>query len=220
MTRDVIILGVGGNCVDILETIEEINRQPGAARLRCAGFLDDDPATHGRTIGAARVLGPLKSAHDHPGAAFVCGIGSPRNFWRREEIIRSTGVADERFITLVHPSASVSTSASLGPGSVVFQQVTVTSNVRIGAHVLVLPNSVVSHDDRVGDFTAIAGGVCISGGVQVGRLCYLGSNASIIGNVSIGERCMIGMGAVVLRDVPAGSVMVGNPARRLRGYRD
>jgi acetyltransferase-like isoleucine patch superfamily enzyme len=34
--------------------------------------------------------------------------------------------------------------------------------------------------------------------------------------VRIGRRALVGAGAVVTRDVPAGAVMIGNPARLLR----
>jgi acetyltransferase-like isoleucine patch superfamily enzyme len=44
----------------------------------------------------------------------------------------------------------------------------------------------------------------------------IGSGATILSNVTIGERAIIGAGAVVTRDVPAGTIVVGNPARILR----
>jgi putative colanic acid biosynthesis acetyltransferase WcaB len=43
----------------------------------------------------------------------------------------------------------------------------------------------------------------------------IGSNVVIIGPVKIGDGAIIGAGAVVVRDVPAGAVMVGNPAQPL-----
>lgn len=47
----------------------------------------------------------------------------------------------------------------------------------------------------------------------IGDDCYIGAGAKILGGVTIGERSTIGANAVVLSDVPAGSVVVGAPAR-------
>jgi acetyltransferase-like isoleucine patch superfamily enzyme len=44
----------------------------------------------------------------------------------------------------------------------------------------------------------------------------IGANATILPGVTIGEYAMIGAGTVVIRDIPAYSVVVGNPARILR----
>lgn len=210
--KPVIIMGTGGNCIDVLDTLWEIGAE-------CRGFLDDDPARQGTDVHGVPVLGGLDAAHEHPDAEFVFAIDSPKNFWKRPEILARAGLPPERFATVVHPSASVSRLARLGRGTVVFQNVTITSNATIGNHVLILPNTVVSHDDVIGDYTAIAGGVCISGGVTVGRACYIGTNASIIGNVSIGDGSLVGMGSVVLADVPGNTAVVGNPARFLRHVR-
>jgi acetyltransferase-like isoleucine patch superfamily enzyme len=44
----------------------------------------------------------------------------------------------------------------------------------------------------------------------------IGSGATILSNVTIGERAIVGAGAVVTRDVPADTIVVGNPAKVLR----
>lgn len=220
MKTKIIILGTGGNCVDILDTLHDINDRDGIARFECVGFLDDRESLWGTLLHDVPILGPLQSAKDYSDCMFANGIGSPFNFWKKREILAKTGLNDERFATIVHPTASVSKMATLGPGTVVFQNVTITSNVRVGKQVIVLPNTIISHDDMVGDYTCFAGGVCVSGGVTIGSSCYLGTNSTVIGNVSIGDECLIGMGSVVLNHVAANSVMVGNPARLLRRTRD
>jgi sugar O-acyltransferase (sialic acid O-acetyltransferase NeuD family) len=219
MTQKIIIFGTVGNCIDILDTINEINEHKGPT-FECVGFLDDNEAKRGQVIRGVPVLGPLQTAKQHADCFFVNGIGSPFNFWRRRAIVAKAGVSDDRFATIIHPTASVSKMSTLGPGTVVFQNVTITSNVRIGKQVIILPNTVISHDDVVGDYTCFAAGVCVSGEVIIGASCYMGTNSTVIGNISIGDECMIGMGSVVLHHVPAGSVMVGNPAKILRRTRE
>lgn len=214
--KPIIILGTGGNCVDVLDTIADINDSAPSQRYTCIGFLDDDPQKWGCLVHGVEVLGPLSAAPDYPEADLVNGIGSPHSFLTKPEIIAQTGASLDRFATIVHPTASVSRLSTIGGGTVVFQNVTITSNVQIGHQVIILPNTVVSHDDVIEDYTCIAGGVCISGGVHVGRNCYLGTRSAIIGNVSIGDRSLVGMGSVVLDSVPSDVVYVGNPARFLK----
>jgi len=206
--RRLVILGTGGNCVDILEAAQ--------GRYDCIGFLDDDPSRQKMLFSGLPVLGPLEKAASLGDVRFVNGIGSTRNHLRKAEILSRAGIALDRFETILHPSAQVSPSAKLSPGVVVLQNATIASNARIGVHVIILPQTVVSHDDVVGDYTCIAGGVCVSGGVTIGRSCYLGSNCSILENLRIGDNSLVGMGSVVLEDIPEGSVYVGNPAKFLR----
>ncbi len=44
----------------------------------------------------------------------------------------------------------------------------------------------------------------------------IGSNATILGGITIGENAMIGAGSVVTKDVPANSLVIGNPAKIAR----
>jgi acetyltransferase-like isoleucine patch superfamily enzyme len=44
----------------------------------------------------------------------------------------------------------------------------------------------------------------------------IGSGATILSNVTIGEGAIVGAGSVVTRDVPARTIVVGNPAKVLR----
>ncbi len=216
MTKKIIILGTGGNCIDILDTINDMNVVDRATTYVCAGFLDDNKDNWGKEFRGVRVLGPLDSASSHQDCLFVNGIGSPLNFWMKKEIISITKIPDDRFETIIHPSASISSMARLGRGTVVFQNVTITSNVQVGNHVIILPNSVISHDDFIGDYTCVAGGVCISGNVTIGHSCYLGINSALKGNIKIGNDCLVGMGSVVIDSVADNSVVVGNPAKYLR----
>lgn len=50
----------------------------------------------------------------------------------------------------------------------------------------------------------------------VKRGASIGSGATILSDVVIGENAVVGAGSVVTRDVPADTIVAGNPARVLR----
>jgi len=212
----VMILGTTGNSQDILDTINDINSFSGETVYECIGFLDDNEKLWGHELSGVQVHGPLADAKKHTLCFFINGIGNPYNFYRKEKILSQTGVPLERFTTIIHPTASISKTATIGTGVVVFQHVTITTNVAIGNHVIILPNTVISHDAIIGHYTTIAGGAYVSGCVTIGDSCYLGARSALNGNISIGDDCLIGMGAIVLNSLEPNLTVVGNPARFLR----
>lgn len=50
----------------------------------------------------------------------------------------------------------------------------------------------------------------------VRRGASIGSSATLMGGITVGEKAMVGAGSVVIRDVPAYTVVAGNPAKILR----
>ncbi len=54
------------------------------------------------------------------------------------------------------------------------------------------------------------------GTVIIGNNVFVGVNAVILRNVRIGDKSVIGAGAVVTADIPANSLVVGNPAKVVR----
>ncbi len=104
---------------------------------------------------------------------------------------------------------------SLNPYAVVRGPVCLGSGVRIGAHA-----SLVGFNHSTDADAPIHSQPIVAKGIVVGDDVWIGSNAIILDGVTVGEHSIIGAGAVVTKDVPAWSVMVGNPARRVRDRRD
>jgi acetyltransferase-like isoleucine patch superfamily enzyme len=114
---------------------------------------------------------------------------------------------------IVHPTASLAGSSTIGPGTVVLAGVVATVANQIGSHVAVLPGVVIEHDTVVEDYATIGAGVRIGGGARIGSGAYLGMGALVREGITVGAGARIGMGAVVTRSVPPGELWFGVPAR-------
>lgn len=208
--KKLILIGAGGTAADVLSIVSDINRI--TPTYECIGLLDDNPALEGQLRHSFRVLGGLGLTQTFNEAVFVDCLGSTANYWKKPRIHERLGIPPERFETLVHPRASVSSDCVIGRGTVIYPNVVIMANVRIGQHVTVLANVVMNHDVRIGDFSITTSGVNISGGVDIGRNCYIGTGSVLKQGIRVGDQSLIGMGSVVLRDVPPRTVMAGNPA--------
>lgn len=212
--RDLVLIGSGGFGRETAQAVHALNRNGAAWRL--LGYLDEDPARHGLVVDGTVILGGTDRIEHLPDASFVVCTGRPGNYVSRLKIVSQLGLPPERYATIVHPSAAVSASSSVGHGSVLLAHVTLTAAVTVGAHVAIMPHATLTHEDVVDDFTTIASGVCLGGGARVRRSAYLGAGALIGENRTVGAFSLVGMGAVVTHDVPPREVWAGIPARRLR----
>jgi sugar O-acyltransferase (sialic acid O-acetyltransferase NeuD family) len=210
VNEPLLLVGASGLARETLETVRMLGS------FTPLGFVDDDSSTWGRTVSGLPVLGPIERVGERPSArVLLCpGSGGVRALLARR--LRSLGVSDDRYATIIDPTVRVPASCAVGAGSVLLPGVRITTDVRIGRHVVVMPNAVLTHDDVVEDCATLCAGVALGGGVRVGRGAYLGAGALVRERRSIGEYATVGMGAVVVRDVPTGEAWVGNPARRLR----
>ncbi len=207
--RDLLILGTGVHGLEMAEIVRRVNRERPTWNL--LGFVA--PESQAERIGEVRcglpVLGTLPIVEEHPDALLV-----PDN-----EFPHAAAVPRERLVSLVDPSCFVSPVARIGPGCVIYPNGFVGHNAQLGERVFALSGSVINHDDVLEDRVVLCSHVSLAGHVHVEADCYLGQACTVRQFVRIGRNCLIGMGSVVLKDVPADSVMVGNPARRLRERR-
>lgn len=124
----------------------------------------------------------------------------------------------------IRESNRIGDNVSVGTLSVIEHHVEIADNVRIHTQVFIPEYSVLEEGCWIGPnvvFTnakyPLAPGVKDQlVGPTIRRGAKIGANVTLLPGVVIGEHALVGAGSVVARDVPAGAVVVGNPARVIR----
>jgi len=203
--KELIILGTGVHAAEMAEIIERINdRQPMWDFL---GYLAQDETSGdvGREINGYPVLGTTADLFRYPDACFV-----PDN-----DLKSFDPIPIERMTSLVDPSAFVSRTAVIGRGCVIYPNSFIGLRAKLDDYVFALSGCTINHDANIGKRVILASGVSLAGHVRVGDRSYLGQSCSIRQFVNIGAGSLIGMGSIVVKDVAAGSVIAGNPGKKL-----
>ena len=121
----------------------------------------------------------------------------------------------------VRESNHIGDDVSIGTLSVVEHHVRIGNNVRIHTQAFIPEFSVLEEGCWIGPHVVLTNAKYpLSPGVKeslagpvVRKGAKIGANATLLPGVTIGENAIVGAGSVVVRDVPAGAVVVGNPAR-------
>jgi maltose O-acetyltransferase len=90
------------------------------------------------------------------------------------------------------------------------------NEVRIGNHVMIGPTVQIYTAAHLLQAEARIAVWEVTRPIVIEDNVWIGGGALVLPNVTIGINAVVGAGAVVTRDVPAGTVVVGNPARVVR----
>ncbi len=209
------IYGAGGFAREVAWLAQSCNVDCEVFEVVC--FVDDDERKHGLLLNDIPVMGLAAARSRFPEARMVSGIGSPQV---RERLMAKAAAAGFEFETIIHPRTERSRWIEVGCGTVICAGNILTTNIKLGSHVQINLDCTIGHDVVLGDYTTLAPGVHVSGWVHFGRRVYVGTGAVIINGTEteplvIGDDAIIGAGACVIKSVPAGTTVVGVPARPL-----
>lgn len=179
------------------------------------GFLDDDPTRWGGTWQGSSVVGGAAWIRSQTQVnPVVIAIGDNRERARLQLEMEKLGV---QLPFLCHPTAVVSSTARVGPGTVVCPLAVINSDAEIGRGVIINSSAVIEHDCCVDDFAHVSPNATLGGGVHIGLRSHVGLGASVLPGIHIGDDAVVGAGAVVTRPVARGAIVQGVPARSREG---
>ncbi|MEX2214938.1 MAG: acetyltransferase [Phycisphaeraceae bacterium] len=207
----VILIGAGSHAKVLIDA------------LQCAGCnilfaLDSTPEKTGTTLLGVSILGDETMLADHSpkDTKLVNGVGSAQSCAARRDVYLRLKSQGWRFAQVIHPSAIIAKSATLGEGAQILAGAVVQPLCSVGDNAIINTRASIDHDCRIGAHAHIAPGSALSGGVHIGEATHIGVGCSVIQNIRIGSGTLIGAGSVVVKNVPDGVVAYGVPAKVIR----
>jgi UDP-2-acetamido-3-amino-2,3-dideoxy-glucuronate N-acetyltransferase len=114
----------------------------------------------------------------------------------------------------IQKGAKIGKNCKISSHTFICEGVTIEDDVFIGHNVTFINDMYPRSTAEGGGLQTEADWVCIPTLIMKGA--SVGSSATILAGVTVGEKAIVGAGSVVTKDVPAGTIVAGNPARRLR----
>ena len=211
--ESVILAGGGGHARQIIEIVTA------RGEYRIAGITDAHPAKQGVFIDKVPVIGSDEVLPHYfkrgVRRAFV-SLGSTDDTGMRINLYKLLTEIGFELITVIHPSAVISASATMGRGNALMAGSIINARARLGHNCIINTGAIVEHDCTIGDHVHIATGARVAGGVSIDEGSHIGLGALLKQGVSIGKRSIVGAGAVVLEDIPERVVCGGIPAKIIR----
>ena len=173
-----VIFGTGGFAKEIISYLNE------GDQVVCAVSTQpfDNPAKYPYPVKEKLEPG------EFPDAGFLLCIGDPA---LKRKLV---GINENRWVTFIHKSATVSLQSEIGQGSIVG------------------PNTVITSDAKLGEYTTFSPYASVMGHCTLGTDCFFGTNALCVPKVSLPSHTKVSAGAVVRKSITEPTTLYGDPA--------
>jgi len=181
--------------------------------LELAGFVDNKPVRGGVLCADNEVVALFQEdAFDY----LFIGIGYAR-FDLRKRLFEDFTRKQIPFATIIHPTAVVSPTATIGVGTFIGPCSLINKDVVLGNNVVVNSSVLLAHNTEVGNHSYIAGRAAIAGYSKIGECSFIGLNSTVKDHVWIADNTTIGCAANVVKNIEESNhIYIGNPAKQLR----
>jgi sugar O-acyltransferase (sialic acid O-acetyltransferase NeuD family) len=202
--QPLLVLGTRDFSFEIAELAEETGRYEVTAFVENLSRDRARETLEGRPIVWIDDVDRLAETHEA-----ISGLGTTK----RRLFAEQAAAHGLRFATIVHPSARVPASASVGEGSIVSAGVVVGTRAQLGRHVILNRGSLIGHHTTLADYASVMPGANVAGFCTIGEAAYVAVGAVVVDRVTVGDGALVAAGAVAVADVPAHSQVMGVPAR-------
>ena len=116
----------------------------------------------------------------------------------------------------IQKGADIGKNCKISSHTFICEGVTIEEGVFVGHNVTFINDRYPRSTSEEGELQTESDWVCVPTLIKQGA--SIGSSATLLCGVTVGENAIVGAGSVVTKDVPANSVVAGNPARVMKQH--
>lgn len=186
MSKRVIVIGAGGHGRSVAEAVLLLGRDA------LVGFVDDGADANAK-VWSYPMLGRTDSLHTLRvlADAVVVAIGSNA---LREKLHARVREAGFELLKVIHPTAFVSPTATLGAGCAVMAGAVVGTEAQLGEGVIVNCGATVDHHCRVDAFGHLGVNACMAGGSVLGHRAWMQAGSALGYGVQVEDGAVLAPG--------------------------
>lgn len=200
---NVLIYGAGVLATQVYHLIHEM------PDFNISGFIDDT-----KEIGESILLDKKvtenretlekkisKESHFTKHYGLIVAIG-PNNLADRWKVFRWGQEKGFNFPNLIHPTASVETSVTIGKGNIILANATIDYDVSIGDANYLDIGCLISHNSVIGNNNFLTTGCATAGNVKFGDHNFVGMHSTFTDFVEVGNENYFSAKNLINRNVP------------------
>jgi sugar O-acyltransferase (sialic acid O-acetyltransferase NeuD family) len=209
--KNLIIVGAGGFGREVLSYCQDYQHLK--KEWEIIGFIDDNREALDNYDHNISIIDTIKDYSPQPNDVFIMAIGLPtENKLKIGDMLTNKGA---HFISLLHPTARMAESASIGKGCVIAPMAGISCEVTLCNFITVNAYASVGHDSVLHDGCTIGPYASIAGKVKLGRGVSVSIHGCILPGLQVGEFASVGPGSVVVKNVKPKTTVFGVPAKKL-----
>lgn len=196
MNKPIIVLGSGGHASVLIETLRLLDKE-------ITGIADPEIKKGTLIYDDIPVLGTDESVKDYrrDEVYLVNGIGPSPKTIRREQVSKNFQSLGYEFLSIIHPSAIVSTSVNITSGVQIMAKSVIQTGSSVGFCSVINTGGIIDHDCKIGDFSHISPGSILCGGIETGTGVYIGAGSVVLENLSLGDNSLVAAGTTLRKNL-------------------
>lgn len=204
--KDLIIIGARGFGREVYNLAIACNSDN---NFNIKGFLDDKSDALDDFNDYPPIISSVEDYTPKENDVFVCALGDVSYKKKYTDLILHRS---GRFISLIHPSATIYTNAHIGDRVIIANNVTVSCDTVLGHDVVIHSGTVIGHDVKIGNNCSLGANTFYGGYAVLEDFVTVHPQSSVMPHKIVRKNCIVGISSVIVRNTQENTTLHGNPA--------